>query len=61
MNKLKIENNHVICECGKDFGEWKEGQVYFCKKCLIATGFINTYFSIKPENIFGKEILKGSE
>lgn len=53
----KIENNKVICKCGEDLGEWKEGKVFFCKICIISIGFIKTYgASVSLEDIFEKEI-----
>lgn len=57
MNELKIENNRVICDCGKDLGEFEEGKVFFCEKCLKA-GFSRETYGIRVsiEDVFGNNI-----
>ena len=56
--EVKIENNKVICKCGKDLGKFKEGKIYFCKECFISIGFINTYTNISLEDVFETEWTK---
>ncbi|MFX1502029.1 MAG: hypothetical protein ACFFDH_13785 [Promethearchaeota archaeon] len=57
----KVINNRVICECGKDLGEFEEGKVYFCKNCIIAIGFINTYTNISLEDVFEDNLKEKKE
>lgn len=58
---MEIENNRVICECGKDLGEWEEGKVFFCKKCLKSGFSLKTYgVSVSIKDILGRET-NGSE
>ncbi|MBA7498756.1 hypothetical protein ES704_01493 [subsurface metagenome] len=43
--KLKIENNKVICSCGKDLGKFEQDKVFFCKKCFVS-GFCPVSYGI---------------
>lgn len=62
MSKLsKIIENRVICECGKDLGEFEEGKVYFCDNCIIAIGFINIYTRVSLEDVFGDNLREKKE
>lgn len=59
--EVKIENNKVICKCGKDLGEFIEGKVYFCEVCFMSIGFKNIYTSISFEEVFGNQIEESEE
>lgn len=61
VSEMEIKNSKVICECGKDLGEWEEGKVFFCKNCLKSGFSPKTYgVSVSIEDVLGREI-KGSE
>jgi len=54
---LIIENNKVICNCGKDLGKFKEGKIFFCKKCSKSGYSPETYgIEISIKDILGEEI-----
>ena len=56
---MKIENNRVICDCGKDLGEFEEGITFFCKECLKAGFSPKTYgIRISFEDMFGNKLDK---
>ena len=62
-SELKIENNKVICDCGKELGDYKVNEVFFCKKCFksyFRAEFSPETYDVKVtfEDIFGN---KGSE
>ena len=60
---MKIENNKVICDCGRELGDYKENEVYFCENCLKSClwfEFTPETYGIKVsfEDIFGIEASK---
>ena len=57
MSELKIENNKVICSCGRELGEFKEGKIFYCKNCHVS-GFSPLTYGVKVsvEDIFGKKL-----
>ena len=60
--KLKIENNKVVCSCGRELGEFKEGRIFYCKNCHVS-GFIPETYGVKVsvEDFIGKIKKEASE